>query len=98
MNRGVYREHVGAVLSALIRSFHVFMSILRIGLIVENILAAKKKFPRLTRFVRAKKLQVSALKILANAGHMSLYESNISEHISSYISNISELTVNMVPR
>ena len=44
LNRGLYRERVGVVLSAPIRSYHVLMSILTIGLIVENFLAAKK-FP-----------------------------------------------------
>ena len=42
LNRGLYRERVGVVLSAPIRSYHVLMSILTIGLIVENFLAAKK--------------------------------------------------------
>ena len=42
LNRGLYRERVGVVLSAPIRSYHVLMSILTIGLIVEKILAAKK--------------------------------------------------------
>ena len=42
LNRGLYRERVGMVLSAPIRSYHVLMSILTIGLIVENFLAAKK--------------------------------------------------------
>ena len=45
LNRGLYRELVGVVLSAPIRSYHVLMSILTIGLIVENFLAAKKYFP-----------------------------------------------------
>ena len=45
LNRGLYRERVGVVLSAPIRSYHVLMSILTIGLIVENFLAAKKIFP-----------------------------------------------------
>ena len=38
---------------------------------------------------------MSELKILAIAGYMSLYESNISEHISSYISNITSTKTNM---
>ena len=41
LNRGLYRERVGVVLSAPIRSYHVLMSILTIGLIVEKFLAAK---------------------------------------------------------
>ena len=41
LNRGLYRERVGVVLSAPIRSYHDLMSILTIGLIVEKILAAK---------------------------------------------------------
>ena len=41
LNRGLYRERVGVVLLAPIRSYHVWMSILTIGLIVEKILAAK---------------------------------------------------------
>ena len=45
LNRGLYRERVGVVLSAPIRSYHVLMSILTIGLIVENFLAAKKFIP-----------------------------------------------------
>ena len=45
LNRGLYRERVGVVLSAPIRSYHVLMSILTIGLIVENFLAAKKYPP-----------------------------------------------------
>ena len=45
LNRGLYRERVGVVLSAPIRSCHVLMSILTIGLIVENFLAAKKFLP-----------------------------------------------------
>ena len=45
LNRGLYRGRVGVVLSAPIRSYHVLMSILTIGLIVENFLAAKKFFP-----------------------------------------------------
>ena len=44
LNRGLYRERVGVVLSAPIRSYHVLMPILTIGLIAENFLAAKK-FP-----------------------------------------------------
>ena len=51
LNRGLYCERVGVVLSAPIRSYHVLMSILTIGLIVENFLAAKI-FPRLTRLPR----------------------------------------------
>ena len=42
LNRGLYLERVGVVLSAPIRSYHVLMSILTIGLIVEKFLAAKK--------------------------------------------------------
>ena len=45
LNRGLYRERFGVVLSAPIRSYHVWMSILTIGLIVENFLAAKKIIP-----------------------------------------------------
>ena len=45
LNRGLYRERVGVVLSAPIRSYHVLMSILTIGLIVKKILAAKKFTP-----------------------------------------------------
>ena len=45
LNRGLYRERVGMVLSAPIKSYHVLMSILTIGLIVENFLAAKKFSP-----------------------------------------------------
>ena len=45
LNRGLYRERVGVVLSAHIRSYHVLMSILTIGLIVEKFLAAKKFIP-----------------------------------------------------
>ena len=45
LNCGLYREWVGVVLSGPIRSYHVLMSILTIGLIVENFLAAKKYFP-----------------------------------------------------
>ena len=41
LNHGLYRERVGVVLSAHIRSYHVLMSILTIRLIVENFLAAK---------------------------------------------------------
>ena len=48
LNRGLYRERNGVVLSAPIRSYHVLMSI---GLIVEKILAAKI-FSRLTRLPR----------------------------------------------
>ena len=43
LNRGLYR--VGVVLPAPIRSYHVLMSILTIGLIVEKLLAAKKISP-----------------------------------------------------
>ena len=45
LNRALYRERVGVVLSAPIRSYHVLMSILTIGLIVENFLAAKNFSP-----------------------------------------------------
>ena len=45
LNRGLYRERVGVVLSAPIRSYHVLMSILTIGLIVEKFLAAKDFSP-----------------------------------------------------
>ena len=45
LNRGLYRERVGVVLSVPIRSYHVLMSILTIGLIVEHFLAAKNFFP-----------------------------------------------------
>ena len=45
LNRGLFRERVGVVISAPIRSYHVLMSILPIGLIVENFLAAKKFVP-----------------------------------------------------
>ena len=45
LNHGLYRERVVVVLSAPIRSYHVLMSILTIGLIVEKILAAKKFSP-----------------------------------------------------
>ena len=45
LNRGLYRERVGVVLSAPIISYHALMSILTIGLIVENFLAAKFFFP-----------------------------------------------------
>ena len=45
LNRGLYRERVGVVLSAPIKSYYVLMSILTIGLIVETILAAKKISP-----------------------------------------------------
>ena len=45
LNRGLYRERVGVVLSAPIKSYHVLMSILTIGLIVEKFLAAKRLFP-----------------------------------------------------
>ena len=45
LNRGLYRERVGVVLSAPIRSYHVLMSILAIGLIVEKFSAAKKILP-----------------------------------------------------
>ena len=45
LNRGLYRERVGVVLPAPIRSYHVLMSILTIGLIVEKFLAAKKISP-----------------------------------------------------
>ena len=41
LNRVLYRERVGVVLSAPIRSYHVLMSILTIELIVEKNLAAK---------------------------------------------------------
>ena len=44
LNRDLYRERVGVVLSAPIRSDHVLLSIVSIGLIVEKFLAAKK-FP-----------------------------------------------------
>ena len=44
LNRGLYRGRVGVVLSAPIRSYHVLMSILTIGLIVENYFLAAKKF------------------------------------------------------
>ena len=40
LNRGLYRERVGVVLSAPIKSYHVLMSILTIGLIVEIFLPA----------------------------------------------------------
>ena len=45
LNRGLYRERVGVVLSAPIKSYHVLMSILTIGLIVEKFLAAKFFYP-----------------------------------------------------
>ena len=45
LNRGLYRERVKVVLSAPIKSYHVLMSILTIGMIVENFLAAKKFSP-----------------------------------------------------
>ena len=45
LNRGLYCGRVGVVLSAPIKSYHVLISILTIGLIVENFLAAKKFFP-----------------------------------------------------
>ena len=45
LNRGLYHERVGVVLSAPIRSYHVFISILTIGLIVEKNLAAKNFSP-----------------------------------------------------
>ena len=45
LNRGLYRERIGVVLSAPIKSYHVLMSILTIGLIVEKFLAAKKFLP-----------------------------------------------------
>ena len=45
LNRGLYRERVGVVLSASIKSYHVLMSILTVGLIVANCLAAKKISP-----------------------------------------------------
>ena len=45
LNRGLYRERVGVVLLAPIRSYHVLMSILTIGLIVEKFLAAKNFIP-----------------------------------------------------
>ena len=45
LNRGLYRERVGMLLSAPIRSYHVLMSILAIGMIVEKFLAAKIFFP-----------------------------------------------------
>ena len=51
LNRGLYHEMVGVVLSAPIRSYHVLMSILTFGLIMENFLAAKK-FPRFTLLPR----------------------------------------------
>ena len=51
LNRGLYRERVGVVLSAPIRSYHVLMSILTIGLIVENFWLPKKS-SRLTRLPR----------------------------------------------
>ena len=43
LNRGLYRERVGVVLSAPIRSYHVLMSIF--NPIVEIFLAAKKFIP-----------------------------------------------------
>ena len=46
--RGLNRGPIGTIVSNLIRSHHILMSILIIGLIVENILAAKK-FSRLPR-------------------------------------------------
>ena len=45
LNRGLYHEQVGVVLSAPIGSYHVLMSILTIALILENVLAAKKISP-----------------------------------------------------
>ena len=45
LNRSLYPERVGVVLSNPIRSYHFFMSILTIGLMVENYLTAKKNFP-----------------------------------------------------
>ena len=39
--RGLYRERVGMILLGPIRSYHVFMSIVVIGLIVEKFLAVK---------------------------------------------------------
>ena len=41
-NRGLYRNQVGMILSGPIRSYHVFMSVVVNGLIVENFLAVKK--------------------------------------------------------
>ena len=41
LNRGLCRERVVVVLSAPIRSYHVLMLIMTIGLIVEKFLAAK---------------------------------------------------------
>ena len=45
LNLGLYRERVGLVISAPTRSYHVLMSILAIGLIVEKVLTAKFFFP-----------------------------------------------------
>ena len=39
--RGVNRGPIGTIVSNLIRSYHILMSIVIIGLIVENFLAAK---------------------------------------------------------
>ena len=41
-HRGLYRDQVGMILSGPIGSYHVFMSIVEIGLIVENFLAVKQ--------------------------------------------------------
>ena len=45
LNHVLFREWVGVVLSAPVRSYHVLMSILTIGLILEKILAAKNFSP-----------------------------------------------------
>ena len=39
--RGAHRGPIGTIVSNLIRSYHILMSIVTIGLIVENFLAAK---------------------------------------------------------
>ena len=45
LNGGLYRERVGMVISAPIRFYHVLMSILTIGLIVEHFFGCQKFFP-----------------------------------------------------
>ena len=46
--RGAHRGPIGTIVSNLIRSYHILMSIVTIGLIVENFLAAKN-FATITR-------------------------------------------------
>ena len=75
LNRGLYRGRVGVVLSAPIRSFHVLMSILTIGLIVENFWLPKI----LSRLTRLPRLSGSSHQIV---WHRNKAQQNASCHVS----------------